>query len=217
MKVVIMGCGRVGEQLAYLMDSEGHAVTIIDTDAWALRRLKPAFKGEKVRGIGFDKDVLVEAGIESADAFAATSSSDNANVVAARIARNIFKVPRVVARIYDPRTAEMYERLGIRTISSTVWGAERFRELIVHSQLEPEITFGNGEVVMTYVETPPNLVGRMVKHLTVSGEISVAAITRNEIAFIPLMGTEFHRGDIIHMIVLASAIDRLRDLLGIEM
>jgi trk system potassium uptake protein TrkA len=216
MKILIMGCGRVGEQLARLMDSEGHDVSIIDIESESLRRLGAPFKGKKVRGIGFDRDVLVKAGIEDADAFAATSSSDNANIVAARIARNIFKVPRVVARIYDPRTAEMYERLGLRTISSTIWGAERFRELIVHSELETVVTFGNGEVVLVYIDTPPNLVGQMVKHLTISGEISVVAITRKETAFIPLMGSEIHRGDLIHLAILASSMDRLRDLLGIE-
>ena len=217
MKVIIMGCGRVGEQLARLMDKEGHAVTIIDINPDAFKRLGPSFRGGKVRGIGFDRDVLLTAGIENADAFAATSSSDNANIIAARIARNIFKVPRVVARIYDPRTAEMYERLGLRTISSTIWGAERFRELIVHSELEPQLTFGNGEVVIIFVEPPPELVGHMVKHLNVPGEISVVAITRNESAFIPLMGTEIRRGDMIHLVVLASAMNRLQDLLGKEM
>lgn len=216
MKILIMGCGRVGEQLARLMDGEGHDVTMIDIDQEALNRLGAPFRGKKVRGIGFDQVVLLKAGIDRADAFAATSSSDNANIVAARIARNIFKVPKVVARIYDPRTAEMYERLGLRTISSTVWGAERFRELIEYSELEPELTYGNGEVVMISIETPPDLVGRMVKHLTVSGEICVVAITRNESAFIPLMGSEIQRGDLIHIAVLAAAIDRLRELIGLE-
>lgn len=217
MKVIIMGCGRVGEQLARLMDSEGHAVTIIDINPETFKRLGSSFRGGQVRGIGFDRDVLLKAGIEDADAFAATSSSDNANIIAARIARNIFRVPRVVARVYDPRTAEVYESLGLRTISSTVWGAERFRELIVHSELEPEVTFGNGEVILIFVEPPSELVGHMVKHISVPGEISVVAITRNESAFIPLMGTEIRRGDTIHLVVLASAMDRLRELLGIEM
>src|SRR5512147_507194 len=101
MKVVIMGCGRVGEHVTRQMDEEGHQVTAIDCDPKALSRLGPGYKGRMVKGVGFDRDVLVEAGIEFADAFAATSSSDNANIIAARIARNIFRVPRVVARLYD--------------------------------------------------------------------------------------------------------------------
>ena len=155
MNLIIMGCGRVGEQLARLMIDEGHQVTVIDQDANALARLGPEFKGRRVRGVGFDRDVLVEAGIQEADAFAATSSSDNANIVAARIARNIFRVPRVVARLYDPRRAEIYRRLGLVTISSSAWGAERIRELITHTELDPVYTFGHGDVVLLAIEAPP--------------------------------------------------------------
>ena len=103
MKIIILGCGRVGERVARLMSEEGHDVAVIDYDANALSRLGQNFKGRKIKGVGFDRNVLLEAGIAQADAFAATSSSDNANIVAARIARNVFKVPRVVARLYDPR------------------------------------------------------------------------------------------------------------------
>src|SRR5512142_923224 len=108
MKLIVMGCGRVGEQLAYLMVDEGHDVTVIDQDPAALERLEPGFRGKKVRGVGFDRDVLMKAGIEDADGFAATSSADNANIIAARIARNVFGVPIVVTRLYDPRRAEIY-------------------------------------------------------------------------------------------------------------
>ena len=141
MNVIVMGCGRVGEQLALLLDAEGHQVTTIDYDSSALARLGSPYKGRKVKGVGFDRDILVEAGIEQADAFAATSSSDNANIVAARIARHIFYVPRVVARLYDPRRAEIYKRLGLLTISSTNLGAERIRDLLSHAELEPITTF----------------------------------------------------------------------------
>jgi trk system potassium uptake protein TrkA len=216
MKVILMGCGRVGEQLAWLMVGEGHEVSVIDSDADALARLGPDFKGRRVKGIGFDRSILVEAGIEQADAFAATSSSDNANIVAARIARNVFAVPRVVARLYDPRRAEIYRRLGLLTISSTTWGAERIRELIMHADLDPVATIGNGEVCLVAVETPPHLVGRMVKNLNVPGEISVSTITRQGQAYIPISGAEFQEGDVIHITVLASAMDRLKSLLGMS-
>lgn len=116
MRVIIMGCGRVGEQVSHLLAGEGHEVTVIDQDESALARLGPGFKGRRVKGIGFDRNVLIDASIERADAFAATSSSDNANIVAARIARNVFHVPKVVARLYDPRRAEIYRRLGLVTI-----------------------------------------------------------------------------------------------------
>jgi len=213
MNVIVMGCGRVGEQLALLLSAEGHSVTVIDYDATALARLGPAFKGRKVKGIGFDRDILIEAGIEQADAFTSTSSSDNANIVAARIARNIFHVPRVVARLYDPRRAEIYQRLGVLTISSTTWGAERIRELLAHSDLDPLMTFGHGEVCLLSIETPPNLVGQMVKQLTVPGEINVVAITRQGQAFITLGGTEIRSGDMLHLAVLASSMERIKSLL----
>lgn len=215
MKVIIMGCGRVGEQVSRLMADEGHAVTVIDYDGAALERLGPAFKGRTVKGLGFDRKILLEAGIEQAEAFAATSSSDNANIVAARIARNVFHVPKVVARLFDPRRAEIYQRLGLVTISSTTWGAERIHELLTHRDLDPVLTFGNGEVSLLNIEVPPQWVGRAVQHLTVSGELNVIAITREETAFIPALGTLFRAGDVIHLVVLAGAMERLEAWLGL--
>jgi trk system potassium uptake protein len=215
MKVIIMGCGRVGEAVSRLMADEGHEVTVIDYDAAALARLGPEFKGHKVTGVGFDRNVLLEAGIEQADAFAATSSSDNANIIAARVAHNVFHVPKVVARLFDPRRAEIYRRLGLMTISSTAWGAERIHELLTHRDLDPVLTFGNGEVCLISVEAPPQLVGRTVHNLTVPGEISVVALTREGQALLPLFGTQLRTGDLIHLAVLASAMERLESWLGL--
>jgi trk system potassium uptake protein TrkA len=215
MNTIVMGCGRVGETLSRLMSAEGHLVTVIDYDGEALARLGPEFRGRKVKGVGFDRHVLEQAGIETAGAFAATSSSDNANIVAARIARMVFRVPRVVARLYDPRRAEIYRRLGLLTISSTTWGAERIRELLVHAELDPVYTFGNGEVSLVNVEAPEHLVGWTVRHLTVSGEMAVAAIVREGRALLPISGTEFQSGDLIHLVVRADSMDRLKNLLGL--
>lgn len=215
MRIIIMGCGRVGEQVSRLMSKEGHDVTVIDKDWDALNRLGNDFKGRKIRGIGFDRKVLIDAGIENAHAFAATSPSDNVNIIAARIARTIFFVPKVVARLYDPRRAEIYRRLGLLTISSTTWGAERIRELILHSELDPTISFGSGEVSLIAIETPPQLVGRAVKDLMVPGEVIVSAVVRQGKAFIPMSGTEFQPGDTLQLIVLASAMDRLKSLLDL--
>jgi trk system potassium uptake protein TrkA len=214
MNIIIMGCGRVGEQVSRLMVEEGHQVVVIDSDPAALARLGPNFKGRAVQGVGFDREVLLEAGIEEAGAFAATSSSDNVNIVAARIARQIFHVPRVVTRLYEPRRAEIYRRLGLMTISSTTWGAERIRELLLHTELDPQFTFGHGEVCVISLEAPPQLVGRSMKVLTIPGEISIGAITRRSQAFIPLSGTEILEGDTIHLLILASAMDRFKALLG---
>ncbi len=214
MKVIIMGCGRVGAQVAMLLSRIGHAVTIIDSDPAAFSRLGDDFHGKIVRGVGFDKDILLQAGIEEADAFVATSPSDNANVIAARIARNIFMVPRVVARLYDPRRAEIYRRLGLVTISTTTWGAERITELLTHSNLNPIISFGGGEVALITLEIPPMLVGHQVKDLAIPGEVMVISITRNDEAFIPILGTELCSSDLLHLAVLASSMDRLEAILG---
>lgn len=212
-----MGCGRVGEQLSKVMLEDGHEVVVIDQDAEALARLGPHFRGRTVRGVGFDRDVLQSAGIEQAEAFVATSSSDNANIIAARIARNVFHVPRVVARLQDPRRAEIYRRLGLITISPTHWGAERIHELLSHADMSPVMTLGNGEVSLLSIETPPHLVGREVKHLSVPGEVNVVAITRDDVALIPTLGTQFRTRDVIHVAVLSSQIERLEALLGIGM
>jgi trk system potassium uptake protein TrkA len=214
MKVIIMGYGRVGEQVATLMVVEGHEVTVIDNDPTKVSRLVFDKKIHTVKGIGFDRDVLIQAGIAEADAFAATSQSDNMNVIAARIARNIFHVPKVVARLYDPERAEIYQRLGLTTISSTSLGAERIRELLIHSDEDPVMTFGSGEVCLFTIEVPVHLVGHRVKDLTVPGEIHLNSITRKEHAFIPISGTEFESGDQLSLTVSASAIERMKQLLG---
>ncbi|MCI0575271.1 MAG: TrkA family potassium uptake protein [Chloroflexi bacterium] len=213
MKVIIMGCGRVGEQVSRVLADEGHDVTVIDKEERALARLGPQFKGKRIKGVGFDREVLIQAGIESADAFAAASSSDNANIIAARIARNIFRVPRVVTRLYDPRRAEIYHRLGLVTISATAWGAERIRELLTHADFDPVLSFGRGEVSLVGLEAPSSFAGRLVKHFNVPGEISVVAVVRDGMALLPNLGTELRAGDTIYLAVLALAMDRLQSLL----
>jgi trk system potassium uptake protein len=216
MKVIVMGYGRIGSQVSNFLTEQGHEVIIIDHDANADARLGPNFKGRLVRGLGFDHKVLMEAGIEQADAFVAASSSDNANIVAARIAHNIFHVPRVVARLYDPVRAEIYKRLGLTTVSSTSWGAERIFQELTHSDMDVRHTFGSGEVSLIDLEAPPQLYGRTVRQLNVPGEVSVISITRSEKAFIPVSGTEFQEGDVINLAVLSSAMGRLEELLGME-
>ncbi|HEY3344828.1 MAG TPA: TrkA family potassium uptake protein [Anaerolineaceae bacterium] len=215
MRAIIMGCGRVGEEVCMLLDQAQHEVTVIDPDPAMLDHLGPRFHGTKIRGVGFDRDILLRAGIRDADAFVATSRSDNANIVSARIARNLFQVPKVICRLYDPRRAEIYRRLGLTTISMTTWGAERIHELLTHSDLDPLITFGRGEVSLVSIEVAPSLIGRLAHHITVPGEISVVSITRDGEAILPTLGTEFCAGDLVHLAVLASAMDRLEALLNL--
>ena len=216
MKVIVMGCGRIGSQVSKLLDEQGHDVTVIDHDQNAEGRLPKTFSGKLVKGLGFDRNVLLDAGIEQADAFVAASQSDNANLVAARTARNIFHVPRVVARLYDPRRAEIYKRLGLTTISSTTWGAERIYQVLSHTDLDVWETFGCGEVSLVHVEVTPQLAGRRLSQLNIAGEVMVVSITRQEAAFIPAPGTEFQDGDLLHLAVLTSSMNRLEDMLGLE-
>src|SRR5574342_108622 len=216
MKIIIMGCGRVGSQVSQLLVDHGHDVTVIDHDANALARLGSEFKGKVVRGLGFDKNVLLEASVETAEGFVAASSSDNANIVAARIARNLFRVPRVVARLYDPVRAEVYQRLGLTTISSTAWGAERIVEVVTHADLDTLHVFRDGGTTMVRVEAPARLSGHRVAQMDIPGELAVTAITRNDHTFIPVSGTEFQEGDVIYLAVIPSAMNRLENLLGME-
>jgi trk system potassium uptake protein len=214
MKVIVMGCGRMGERVARMLAGDHHDLAVIDADANLLDHLGAEFPGRKVQGIGFDRNVLVQAGIENADAFAATSPSDNMNVVASRIAREIFHVPRVVARLYDPRRAEIYHRLGLVTMSMIDWGAERIVELITHTDLDPLLAMGQGEVILTKIELPAHLAGRSVRDLQVPGEIGVVSIVRDGAALLPGLGSEFCAGDVVYLAIHAGAVDRLADMLG---
>lgn len=216
MKIIIMGCGRVGSQVSLLLAQHGHEVTVIDHDANALARLGTDFNGKVVRGLGFDKNILIEAGVETAEGFVAASSSDNANIVAARIARIIFRVPRVVARLYDPVRAEVYQRLGLTTISSTQWGAERIVDVVTHNDLDVLQVFGDGGTTMVRVEVPSRLSGYRVAQMNIPGEVLVTAIARDDHTFIPVSGTEFQAGDVIYLAVIPSAMIRLEELLGLE-
>jgi len=216
MKIIVMGCGRVGSQVSQLLAQHGHEVTVIDHDANALARLGTEFKGRVVRGLGFDRNVLLEAGVETAEGFIAASSSDNANIVAARTARSIFHVPRVVARLYDPVRAEVYHRLGLTTISSTAWGAQRIVEVVTHADLDVLHVFQDGGTTMVRVEAPARLSGQRVAQMNIPGEVAVTAVTRDDQTFIPVSGTEFREGDVIYLTVIPSAMERLENLLGIE-
>ncbi len=214
MKILIIGCGRVGAGLARILVEQGHGVTLVDKNPEAFTRLGEKFKGRTVVGVGFDRQVLEKAGIERVDGLAAVTASDEANVVAARIARDIYHVPRVVARLYDVRQAEIYERLGLQTIAPTSWGVKRIADLLLYSPLDAVHTIGNGQVELVDVEVPPLLVGKTVRELTVVSEIQVVAISRFNSTFIPTIGTIFQKADMIHLAVHTSSADRLAQLLG---
>jgi len=214
MRIIIIGCGHTGAGLARELVLAGHAITVVDNNPASFERLGPSFKGETLVGPGFDREVLLSAGIERADGLAAVTSSDETNVVTARLAREVFHVPRVVARVYDPRKAEIYRRLGLQTISPVTFGIQRLAELLTFSQLGAVHSLGSGEVDLVEAEAPPLVVGRTVRDLTVPDEVRVVAITRSGKTFLPTMGTIFKEGDLIHIAVLATSADRVKALLG---
>jgi trk system potassium uptake protein TrkA len=214
MRIIVIGCGRMGASLALALVRRGNEVVVVDRDPAAFDRLGNTFRGKIVIGIGFDRGVLEEAGIERADGLAAVTDSDETNVVVARLARKVFRVPKVVARLYDPRKAEIYRRLGLQTISQVAWGVGRILEIMSSSRLETIMTIGNGEVEIVETEVPHLLIGRTVSELTVPGEIHVTAITRGGKAFLPSLGTEFQGGDLIHLTLLFASAERLNALLG---
>ena len=214
MRIIIVGCGRMGAGLALTLTQRGHDVTVIDRDPTAFATLGKRFNGRIITGHGFDREVLRHAGITRADGLAAVTSSDETNVVTARAARQFFHVPRVVARLYDPRKAEIYRRLGVLTISTTEWGVHRITELLSYSWLEPIVSLGSS-VDIVDVETPPALVGRSLASLTVPGEVQPVAVSRGGRCFLPTAETRLQAGDLVHIAVLATSTGRLKALLGV--
>ena len=214
MKVIIVGCGRVGAHTAATLAREGHDVAVVDRSEDAFRLLPAAFEGRTLRGVAFERTVLEEAGIAEADALVAVTSGDNTNIVVARIAKDVYRVPDVVARIYDPRRADIYRRYGIQTFAPTAWSAGKIVEFIVSPNLEREESFGNGEVQMLAAWVPEHLVGKPINDLRVPGEIRVALIVRMGRGLIPVSGTCFEVDDQVHVVVHQSAVEKFEKMMG---
>ena len=213
MHYVIMGCGRVGAELTVQLSKAGHSVTVVDKRQEAFDRLPPEFNAKTVVGVGFDREVLEEAGIREADGFMAVSNGDNSNIVSARIAREYFRVPNVVARIYDPRRAEIYERLNIPTVSSVRWAAKQIQYLLFHGRDELKETFAGGSLLHLHVRVPEHLVGKKVDSVTEHGHVEVIGVDRGGSGFIPKADSTFQDGDIAHFIVHKDATDRFDALM----
>jgi trk system potassium uptake protein TrkA len=199
--VVIMGCGRVGSTLAQSLEQRGHSVAVIDVDADAFRRLGGDFHGTTINGVGFDRDVLLQAGIERADAFAAVSSGDNSNIISARVARETFGVERVVARIYDPKRAEVYERLGIPTVATVRWTADRMlRHLVPEGNVE---VWRDPTSTVSIVEVPmhPDWIGHTVAQLETRSGTRLAYLMRFGLAMLPTESTVIQDGDLAFMLL----------------
>ena len=209
MHIVIMGCGRVGSTIAHILEDQGHSVAVIDQDPDAFRKLRPGFKGSKITGIGFDRDVLIEAGIEHADAFAAVSSGDNSNVIAARVVRESFGVNRVVARIYDPRRAEVYQRLGIPTVATVRWTADQMLRKLLPEGAQPLWRDPTGAIVLAEVAYDDHWLGEKVTALEESARTRIVFISRLGEAMMPGPGTVLQEGDVLHVIADERDLDRI--------
>jgi trk system potassium uptake protein len=207
--VIIMGCGRVGLALAQTLDHGGHSVAVIDQVPSAFTKLDPDFGGTTVTGIGFDRDTLRKAGIENADAFAAVSSGDNSNILAARVARETFSVPHVVARIYDPRRAEVYQRLGIPTVASVMWQTDQILRRVLPEAVGDEWRDATGAVALTQVNTAESWVGERVSKLEKESGARVAFITRFGEALLPDSETVVQADDIVHVMLPSSRRDEV--------
>ena len=204
-----MGCGRVGSTLARSLEDREHTVSIIDSNPDAFRRLGPSFNGTKVTGIGFDQGVLERAGIEKANAFAAVSSGDNSNIIAARVARETFGIQQVVARIYDPGRAEVYQRLGITTVATVKWTADQVLRRILPAGAEPDFRDPSGTIRVDHVPVNEAWVGqRTVKFQDQSGS-RIAWIDRLGEGMLPSRESVIQEGDLLHLVMREENADRV--------
>jgi trk system potassium uptake protein len=210
--IVIMGCGRVGAALAHSLSRLDHSVAVIDQDALAFRRLGEKFQGRQITGIGFDQETLISAGIEEASAFAAVSSGDNSNIIAARVARETFAVPKVVARIYDAKRAEVYERLGIPTVATVPWTAGRLLKTLLGEATAEVWRDPSGKIALLHVTPHEGWVGHSLTEFERATGARVGLITRFGIGQLPLASTAVQSGDSLHAFVADDHADLLRDL-----
>ncbi|GAB3249984.1 potassium channel family protein [Arthrobacter pigmenti] len=212
---VIMGCGRVGVSLAHTLDESGHTVAIIDQDDRAFRRLRSTFSGERVTGVGFDRDTLKQAGIEHAYAFAAVSSGDNSNILATRVARETFHVPHVVARIYDSGRAEIYQRLGIPTVAAVRWSADQvLRRILPEQSIAGDFRESSGRLILGEVNPDPSWIGHSLQSIEKATGARIAYITRFGEGTLPGHDASYQQGDIVHMMMELKGSDEVSRILA---
>jgi trk system potassium uptake protein len=210
--VVIMGCGRVGSTLARSLEERSHDVSVIDTNPDSFRRLGSSFNGTKVTGIGFDQSVLEQAEIERADAFAAVSSGDNSNIIAARVARETFGIQQVVARIYDPGRAEVYQRLGITTVATVKWTADQVLRRLLPAGAEPDFRDPSGTIRVDHLPVTEAWIGRRTVTLQEESGSRIAWIDRLGEGMIPTRDTVMQEGDLLHLVMREESADHVYEV-----
>lgn len=214
MHIVVVGCGRVGSELAVTLETAGHSVSVIDKRPANFARLPAGFSGQLVEGYGFDRSTLVTAGIERASALAAVTNGDNSNIVTARVARENFGIERVVARIYDPRRAAIFQRLGIPTVATVTWATDQVLRRLLPDDAHSEWLDATGAVALVELAIPSSLAGTKVSGLNEPGEWWLTTITRLGKARVTQGDLLLQEGDIGHFVVTVEGLDRLRERLS---
>ncbi len=214
MHVVVVGCGRVGSGLATAVEAAGHTVAIIDRKETAFRRLPAGFKGKKIVGVGFDRDRLQDAGIEGAGAVAAVTNGDNSNIMIARVAKETFAIERVVARIYDPRRAAIYERLGISTVASAQLTTELAIRRVLPDDAGVRWVEPSGNLCVVDRTVPPTLAGRAITEIERTGQVRVVAVRRLGAGIVATPDLVFQDGDVVYLAVANDQLDTVDELLN---
>jgi trk system potassium uptake protein len=208
--IVVIGCGRVGSELAGSLEAGGHTVAIVDKNARAFRRLPTDFRGTKVVGFGFDRDHLAEAGIEGAGAFASVTNGDNSNILCARIARETYRIERVVARIYDPRRALIYQRLGIPTVATVAWTTDQVLRRLLPDETHHDWADATGKIGLVERAIPPKAIGQKLARLNSPGRWWLTAVTRMGKAQIVPTGLVGQEGDVLVFVAALDELDALQ-------
>lgn len=215
MYVIIVGCGRVGSELAKLLSNEGHNVVIIDKNTVSFERLGGTFNGLTLIGNGFDLELLKQAGIEKADAFCAVTNGDNTNLISAQVAKKIFKVPKVLARVYDPQRAHIYAALGLDIISGTILFAAMLRDKIIESRFSSYL-IETKELGVIEIEAKNSLVGKTIQDINMPGEFLVVAIRRLDGIIIPEPQTTLKAKDILMAVVKVASLQKIKGRFKIQ-
>ena len=212
--VVVVGCGRVGSGLAMTLEGDGHSVAVLDKNSRAFRRLPEAFKGQRLVGSGFDRDDLEKAGAVGADALAAVTSGDNTNILTVRIARENYGIARVVARIYDPRRAEIYQRLGIPTVATVTWTIDQVHRTLVPDQMSAEWVDSTAKLVLVERRLPEGWAGRALGDVEEAGRVKLVAVVRAGSPRLDIHELVGQEGDVLHIAANSDALDLLAERLG---
>lgn len=211
MHIIVVGCGRTGSLLARTLSARGHQVVVIDPNPEQFSRLGPNFRGRTITGVGFDRDVLLRAGIDHAQGVAAVTSDEAANLIIAFIARHHFRVPNVVARLFEPERAALYQAIGVPVVTAAEWRVHRLEQLLCQPALNVMDTLGNGEVTIVEVRVPPAWAGRPFSHFFVPEKVIPTVLIRGGNARIPAPDTPMEAGDIVRISVATDALEELRN------